>query len=102
MGKTVGEVTNEAIKLYLAILKGSEIVAKKIVKATSDIAKAFIEELEKGRVRILRHVDELSISRKDLEESGKPTSFIAIKKLKFEPDVDVNVFTKQVDSIFLR
>ena len=30
MGKTIGEVTNEAIKLYLTLIKGSESIARKL------------------------------------------------------------------------
>jgi len=99
MGKTVGEVTNEAIKLYLAIVRGSEIVARRIAKATSELARAFMEGLEKEKVRIIRYLDELSISKRDLEESDKPISFISVKKLKFEPDVNAETFTKHVDTI---
>lgn len=99
MGKTIGEVTNEAIKLYLTLLKGSESIARKISTTISTITKAFKEGLKETEIDIVRGLDELTISRKDLVNYGKPVAFMFIDKLKFEEDVDTNTFTKYVDSI---
>lgn len=99
MGKTIGEVTNEAIKLYLTLLKGSESIARKVSSTIGTITKAFKEGLKETEIDIVRGLDELTISRKDLEGYGKPVAFMFIGKLRFEEDVDTNTFIKYIDSI---
>jgi len=99
MGKTIGEVTNEAIKLYLTLIKGSESIARKLSTTIGTITKAFKEGLKETEIDIVRGLDELTISRKDLVSYGKPIAFMFIGKLKFDEDVDTNIFMKYVDSI---
>ena len=74
--KPIGALTTEAMGAYLRSLKPSE------------------------SVRTISGLDELSISKRDLEEGGIRMSFFEIGKLVFEDDVDIGTFEKCVENIF--
>jgi len=101
LGKSVGELVNEAFKLYLSVVEGSEIAARKIVTALSEFKKAFEKGVEEGRIGIIRGIDELEVSKKDLESYGKPVTFTMINKLKFSSDIDMEAFEKYVEGIIM-
>jgi len=76
--KPIGALTTEAMGAYLR--------AQQLSKSESEHTISGLEELR--------------ISRKDLEEGGIQVSFFEIQKLIFEDDVDIDTFEKHVNSIF--
>jgi len=76
--KTIGALTTEAMEAYLRSQQPSESESAHTISA----------------------LDELSISKKDLEEGGIRVGFFEIGKLVFEDDVDIDAFEKYVRSIF--
>jgi len=75
-GKSIGTLATEAMRAYIRAQKTSE-------------SEHTISGLE-----------ELSVSKKDLEEGGIRVDFFEIGKLIFEDDVDIDTFEKFVESIF--
>ena len=61
-------------------------------------AKGSLGKLKKDRLSISA-LDELSISKRDLEEAGAEIRFTHVGKLIFEPDVDLATFNKYVRGI---
>lgn len=77
-GKPIGALTTGAMEAYLRAQQQS---------------KSESEHMISG-------LEELKVSRKDLEESGIRVRFFEIQQLVFEDDVDINTFEKFVESIF--
>lgn len=77
-GKPIGALTTEAMVAYLRALQPS--------KSESEHTISGLEEIR--------------LSKKDLEEGGIRVSFYEIQKLFFEDDVDIDTFEKYVNSIF--
>ena len=76
--KPIGALTTEAMGAHLRSLHPSE----------------------SESVRTISGLDELSISKKDLEEGGIRVGFFEIGNLVFEDDVDLGTFDKYVENIF--
>jgi len=57
LGKTVGELINEAMELFLAFREG-----------VKEVHEAVLEGLEEARLAVISDVEELSLSAKDLGE----------------------------------
>jgi len=75
-GKSIGTLATEAMRAYLRAQKPEE-------------SEHTISALE-----------ELRVSKKDLEDGSIGVNFFEIQKLIFEDDVDIDTFEKFVESIF--
>ena len=93
-GKTIGEVINEAIKLFLATVETSGRVFSDFV---NEVREGFLEGSRS--VMVVCDLGELSVSSSDLEASDKPIVFRNVKKLRFEADVPFELFENKVLSI---
>ena len=86
-GKTIGEITNDAYKLFLSTTCFLE-----------DVARSFEEGL-KG-VTVVGPVKELEVTGRDLESFGRKVAFRGIDRLVFR-DVTLDTFEKYVSRIVL-
>ena len=88
LGKTVGELINEAMELFLAFREG-----------VKEVHEAVLEGLEEARLAVISDVEELSLSAKDLGEVKGKLLIRNIGKLIFEDDVTQELFDEKVRRI---
>lgn len=100
-GKTVGELMNEAMKLLLALGSSVVKIGEKVAESTVEISRAIGEGIKAGleSTLIISGVNELVVTKKDLESIDKPVSFRAIKRLVFDEDIPYELFDNKVSSI---
>ncbi|RLG88736.1 MAG: hypothetical protein DRO15_02185 [Thermoprotei archaeon] len=102
-GKTVGELLNEAMKLLLIIgpvaLRATSRVAQGIISASRAITEGVVEGFQD--VIEVSGVDELVVTRSDLEQVEKPLVFKLIKRLEFADDIPYELFVSKVKAIIL-
>ncbi len=112
LGINVGRLMNEAMRILLALTEISvetgKILFKKAGEAGEKLAKLTLEVADTDKVKkalesadIIRNIEELRVSRKDLEALDKPIIFANLKKLVFEDDVDEKLIMEKVASIKL-
>jgi len=101
LGKNIGEVVNEAFKLYISVVKGSETAARTISSALSELKRAFEEGLAESKASIIHGLSELTVTKDDLENYGRQVTFSMIDKLEFSPDVNAETFDKYVKAIVM-
>ncbi len=95
-GKTIGEIMNEAMRIFL-------ITTQKVAETGANIAKTLLEEKgvrELEGVEEIGNLEELEVTREDLEEVEK-VAFKNVKVLKFSPDIPYELFEKKVSAIVL-
>jgi len=108
LGTNVGELMNEAMKIFLSLVeigeeKGEKVgkqvgkVGAKLISAPLKVAGSVIEGAK--NFDIITGVSELEITKMDLESIEKPVLFINIHKLVFEDDVTWDVLNSKVRSI---
>ena len=94
--KTVGEIATQAFKLYLALVE----IGGKIASHTIGALKGIGEKIEKATsMLVVRDLEELELTRRDLEEAGEPVVIIGVKKLTIGGGVDLNTFNEKVREI---
>lgn len=102
LGKTTGELMNEAMRLYLLLSGHSSTIMKntsKTISGISGITKAFMEGLKSKEVVTIKGLQEVRLSKEDLEKYGKKVMISTVAKVIFEPDIDAETFDKYIDSI---
>lgn len=99
LGKTTGELMNEAMRLYLLLTEHSNTIMKNTSKTISGITKAFMEGLKSKEVVTIKGLQEVRLSKEDLEKCGKKVMISTVAKVIFEPDIDAETFDKYIDSI---
>jgi hypothetical protein len=98
-GRSVGEVINAALRLLLPM--GA--AAAEAMSRAAEVGRGFVEEVKeaaKGAL-VISGVDELAVARRDLEAVEGMVSFRGLKRLRFEDDVDLEVFERKVASIVM-
>ncbi len=99
-GKTVGEIMNEAMDTYLVLkenLKGS---MASLIDKLEQLGVEFKEGFRSAAKYEISDLDELFITRKDLEYlKDEKISFKRIKRLVFSKDIDADLLEKHVDTI---
>lgn len=88
LGKTVGELINEAMAFIISLREGVEAAGIK-----------FKEGLESSLCIHISNLGELTVTRKDLEDAYKPVIFRDIKTLKFSENIDEELFEDKVKRI---
>jgi|Deesub1362B_J571_1020462.scaffolds.fasta_scaffold00005_27 predicted DNA-binding protein len=88
VGKTVGEVINEAMAIFISLKEG-----------LSEAGGKFVEELEKTISTYIGNIDEISVSKEDLQDIKGSIIFRNIGKLIFTDDIDNELFQKKVKRI---
>ncbi|HDI74632.1 MAG: hypothetical protein DRJ52_04320 [Thermoprotei archaeon] len=83
-GRTIGEVINEALKLLIAFYEGvSETVSLE-------------DKYKPPNVTEITGIDELTVSKEDLESENRPVLFKNIKRLRFSENVPQDTFSSKV------
>jgi|ECHhosMinimDraft_1075155.scaffolds.fasta_scaffold00009_47 hypothetical protein len=100
IGKSVGEITNQALTLFLSIANEASRAISSVGGGVVETGKAFIEGFRESRkdITIISNIDEMEISKDELISYGKPISFRNIKRLTFT-DIDQNTFENYIDSL---
>ena len=86
-GRTLGELTNDAYRSFIATVEGAK-----------NVSKSFLEGAGSAMPRTIENIKTLEITREDLEEIKHKVSFRNINELIFK-DVDDETFEKYVVSI---
>ncbi len=102
-GRTIGELINESMKLLLSVASTALEKSKELTGTTVVLARRFSEGLKEGfkeaEALVISDVEELNLTRKDLEEVSKPIILKNIKKLSIDDDVPYELFKNKVLSI---
>ncbi|HID72808.1 TPA: hypothetical protein EYP38_02595 [Candidatus Micrarchaeota archaeon] len=97
LGVTAGELVNESLRLLLSLTARGVEVAKGVGKGL--LEEGLLEGLKRKDFVSIGDVDELVITRKDLEEVDKPVMIRNVKKLTFAADVSEEIFDRKIKSI---
>ena len=95
MGKTVGEIMNEAMRFYLVMCEMSSEVGKSLDRT----ARAFMEGFREGVTVAIADLEEVHISKADLEKLKRKVRIHFVKRVVFDSDVDEEAFDKYVSYI---
>ena len=91
-GKTVGEVINSSLKMLISS-----------IGTTSNVVSNILNEFQKGvklaTSIIISNLDELTITKKDLENIDKPIILSSIKRIVIDNDIPFDLFNSKVQSI---
>lgn len=80
---SIGKLTSEAMREFLSRLRQENSLWEPL------------ERLERSYL-IVAGVNDLVVSKRDLDQAGKPVVFMNIKKLTFKDDVDKDTFERSV------
>lgn len=89
IGESVGDIINEALRVFLSIAEGSFEVAHKLKEGVESTLKTIT----------ISDVEELLVTKEDLEGIEGKIKFRNIKKLIFEKNIDWNLFDRKVQLI---
>ncbi len=102
LGVSVGELMNEAMRFMLSLVSVGTVAGvegiKLLMKSLRGV-KGIHESL--GNVEVISGLDELEVSREDLESIDKPVIFMNIKKLVFKEGIDRELIESKVRGIKL-
>lgn len=94
--KTLGELATQAFKLYLSMVE----LGGKIAYHTLEAIRGVGERLEKfTKMVVVRDVEELEISKRDLEEVEEPIVIIGVKRVIIGDDVSYEMLEKKIRDI---
>ncbi len=99
LGRTTGELVNEAMKLYLAIVEGSETALKRSVEVLNSVSQAFREGLKEAELLWIKNINEVELSKQDIERYDKKIVIYNVKKVIVGDDIDENTFNKYIYKI---
>jgi hypothetical protein len=108
LGVTVGDLMNMAMSNLLVTLEASKDVGQRVSSALSRIldkikeAQAAAMKTVVGAVAdfdLISDIDELTVTKADLQAAERPIVFSNIKRLVFAPDVDWETLNSKVRSI---
>ncbi|MCD6409874.1 MAG: hypothetical protein J7L98_06060 [Candidatus Verstraetearchaeota archaeon] len=101
LGKNIGEAATEAFKLFIITVEAASKSIDNAVTKSKKVGNAFMEGVKEEMAITVGNIDELTITKKDLEAAGRKVIFKNVKRLVFTEDVDSNTFNKYVDSIIM-
>lgn len=96
LGRTTGELVNEAMKLYLAIVEGSEAALKRSVEVLNSVSQAFREGLKEAELLWIKNINEVELSKQDIEKYDKKIVIYNVKKVIIGDDIDEDMFNKYI------
>ncbi|ABN69216.1 conserved hypothetical protein [Staphylothermus marinus F1] len=108
LGLSVGEFMNEAMRALLTTISFTGEVGQKIGKEASKLLSEFIKSSRKSlkeavesvkNTIVISGIEELDISRNDLEDIDKQVVLVNIKKLYISDDVDWKLLDEKIKSI---
>lgn len=110
LGVTVGDLMNMAMADFLVTLEASKDVSQRVSQGFS----RFVEALKSAHASAMKaltsavadfdlisDINELTVTKADLESLERPVVFSNIKRLTFADDVDISTFNSKVRSIKL-
>ncbi len=102
LGVSVGELMNEAMRFMLSLVSVSTVAGVESVKSLMKSLRGVkgIHELL-GNVEVISGLDELEVSREDLDSIDKSVIFMNIKKLVFKEGIDRELIESKVRGIKL-
>ena len=86
-GRTIGEVTNDAYRVFIGTFEGA-----------LGISREFIKGAKSTHVYVVSNIKKLEMSGEDIKELGGRVSFRNIESLTFK-DISQEDFDSRVDSI---
>lgn len=99
MGVTVGELINRSLRAFISLVDVTNKAVSTALQTVTDSGRAFVEGVR--NVRVISNIDELTVSRSDLESVDFQVSFRNIKRLVFSEDVTWDLFNDKVYSIVM-
>lgn len=87
-GRTIGELLNEAMELFISFREG-----------VREVSNKFIEGLEKSKSTVISNINTLTINANDLKEAEGMIIFKDIDRLEFDNDVSQELFNDKVRRI---
>ncbi|MFP3196022.1 MAG: hypothetical protein RXQ74_04060 [Caldivirga sp.] len=99
MGVTIGELVNMSLRAFLSLADVTSRAVTSISQVVSESGRALMEGAR--GVKVISNVDELTVTREDLENLDSPVAFRGIKRLTFSGDVDWELFNSKVNSIVM-
>ncbi|BDC17760.1 hypothetical protein [Acidianus sp. HS-5] len=97
-GRTVGEVVNQSLTTFLGLTSKAGNTVNQVVQGVKETGKSFVQGFEEAKkdLVVISDVEELTVTRDEILQAGKPISFRNIKRLTLNIDQDTLNF---VDSI---
>lgn len=99
MGITVGELINKSLRAFLSVIDVTNRAVASMTQVISESGRAFMEGAR--GVKVITSVDELVVTREDLESIDNQVAFKGIKRLIFSNDVTWDLFNSKVASIVM-
>jgi len=100
IGVPVGEVVNEALRLLLSTIELGVAAPGYVLRSILETGRRTIESITNlGNVIKVGDMEELTVSRRDLESVEGKVIFSNIKRLVFSNDVTPELFESKVHSI---
>jgi hypothetical protein len=103
IGWTIGELINQSLKLFLATFpaltqKVAESTEQLVVKPTKEFIEAAKEAVKRPLLDyyLISDLEEVVLSKKDLEELDKPLVIASVQKVIVDRDVDFDLFDSKV------
>ena len=103
IGWTIGELINQSLKLFLATFpaftqKIAESTEQLVVKPTKEFIEAAKEAVKRPLLDyyLISDLEEVVLSKKDLEELDKPLVIASVQKVIVDRDVDFDLFDSKV------
>lgn len=94
--KTLGELATQAFKLYLSLVE----FGGKIAYHTLETIRGVSEKIEKiSKMLVIRDLEELVLSKKDLEETSEPIVILGVKRVAFKEDISYELFEEKIKDI---
>ncbi|MCC6052434.1 MAG: hypothetical protein LM585_04275 [Fervidicoccaceae archaeon] len=103
IGWTIGELINQSLKLFLATFpaftqKIAESTEQLVVKPTKEFIEAAKEAVKRPLLDyyLISDLEEVVLSKKDLEELDKPLVIASVQKVIVDGDVDFDLFDSKI------
>ncbi|MCC6010232.1 MAG: hypothetical protein LM588_04490 [Fervidicoccaceae archaeon] len=103
IGWTIGELINQSLKLFLATFpaftqKIAESTEQLVVKPTKEFIEAAKEAVKRPLLDyyLISDLEEVVLSKKDLEELDKPLVIASVQKVIVDRDVDFDLFDSKI------
>ena len=101
-GRTVGEVINEALRLILSLASTTASTAKELGVSTFELGKAAVEGMKEGlNIYEISDIEEIELTKDDLENIEGIVRLRNIKRLVFSNDITEELIDKKIHSIVM-
>lgn len=95
-GKTMGEVINEALKLFIDLTEGLRGGLEPVTEGLREAGRKVDYTFSMLNPTVISDLEELEVSREDLVQLGRKVIFQRVKRLTFADDVDAETFERYV------